>query len=783
VHPQKDQTQAVWDTIRKRVAEAPTEPGVYRWLGNNGTILYVGKAKNLRNRLKSYLQKPDTKIQGPWKRLFHEQVTDFDVTVCTTELEALVLETNLIKQFKPKYNVLMKDDKNYVFVRITVKDHYPTVGLVRRVFDDGAKYFGPKMSAYDMQQTLSVLRKFFPFRTCKMGIAPVEAVIAPERSPRIVMDVVCTNKDRPTPCLDFHMKKCSAPCIGKRTPEEYYKESIEPVTRFLSGNHDEVKTLLQGRMLEAAKEKKFEEAAEMRNQLESLGEIQEKQLATDTELTDTDVIGVAVLSGRAHVVLLQRRRGKIVNERSFDLAGHAAGAAEVLEQFVPQYYSEELEVPGSIILPEEVPELGVLLEWLTTKAGRKVQIVVPERGKKSGLLELAQKNALHKARLQEAKWEADRRNTQGALEELQTLLGLESPPDRIEAYDISHLGGTETVGSMVVAVHGKPTNAQYRSFTLRTVERSEIDDYKAMKEVLQRRLKYLTLDLTKEERELGDQGLTCGKARKKEKQFIEGVIGGAINYKDFMVLRHEKEIVALARLHALGDITELADIWVTEPHRGTRIEHFLIRKLLRCLKKGKVYVTIDPARENEFGELGFRYVITPPEPLQKRIEAAPADARPIAMVYDAAQNKVDPSFSARPNLIVIDGGKGQLNAALEVLRATKLDIPAIGLAKREEEIFVPGQKDPVLFPKDSPAKFLLMRLRDEAHRFANRHREARGKQYAKSSLLDEVPGIGDVTRVKLLQKYGSLSALREASDVELREILTDAQLRSLRRHL
>ncbi len=762
--------------LRKRVSKAPADFGIYKWLDEGGRVLYVGKAKNLRKRLASYVA-PPKKSDGPWKLSFKEQITDFDITVTTSELEALLLETNLIKQLRPKYNVLMKDDKNYLFIRITIDDPYPHVEMVRRYEKDGAKYFGPFLNSESAYGTLELLHLALQYRACKHSL-----------------EVLNRGADASTlkECLEFQIGRCCGLCAGAITQEDY-RRRIDEVLSFLKGNQDHVKKILDARMREAAKEKKFETAAKIRNHLLRLEGKQEQQLVTDTSGDSSDALGVAVLSNRAHVVILHQRSGRVIGESHFVLSGQAESISSVLEQFLPQFYDEGQEVPPVVMLPDTVEDAEVLEELLRKRRSGAVELLIPKRGRKSRLVQLAERNARMKAKQMELKWEAQERNSKSAMEQLKEILHLPSLPKRIEGYDISHLGGTETVGSMVVMKDGKAANDQYRSFTIRTLKRGDVDDYRAIKEVLTRRLRRLTEDLPAEEKKWNEGGVTFGKGLKSEQKTIEEIhvqfrdqmndIG--IRYKDYLVARHDNEIIGFGRLykHPQGTV-ELKSIWIQESFQGGRLGQFIARKILRSVKKGKVYITVQPALENYYAQLGFRYVINAPKAVVEQIEdeerlfpEAPLD---IPMMWEAHQNKIDPSLTARPDLIVIDGGKGQLSTAVEVLTAFQVDIPVIGLAKREEEIFVPGQSNPIPFPADSPAKFLLMRLRDEAHRFSNAHREKRAGNAMTASSLEEIPGIGEDTMKKLYAKFGSLSEVRQASDEDLMTILTKAQLESLR---
>ncbi len=776
--PKKKDTPAdTLSILRKRVGTAPTDPGVYRWLKKDGSVLYVGKAKNLRNRLRSYVL-PGKGGHGPWRQSFLLQIADFDVTVTQSELEALILESNLIKQLKPKYNVLLKDDKNYQFVRVTIDEAYPRVETVRRMNNDGAKYFGPYLSSYELHQTLDLLQEALNYRACKESLSIL-------------------NRDPEAPstklrqCLDYQIGRCNGLCAGAIGQEDY-RSRIEKLMEFLKGKKDTVREIVSQKMKTAAAERKFERAASMRNYLALLDEKKEQQVATDTTGEDSDVIGVAVLSERAHVMLMHRRGGRLTGEAHFALGGQAESAASVLEQFLVQYYEEGREIPPAIFIPEPLENMDAMTELLRERRGRAVTLLTPERGHKSHLLELAMRNAKEKARQQEMKWEAEERNRTDALGQLQELLVLPSPPQRIEGYDISHLGGTETVGSMVVLKNGKIANDQYRSFTIRSMESGDIDDYKSMKEVLTRRFRRLTEDLPAEEKKLLSEGISIRKARKGDQEQLKALRDGLDletekdAYKEYLLLTEGEAIVGFARLSKqIKGLLEIQSVWIADKLRGRRLGQILVRKHLKSVKKGKVYLVAPEELEQYYGEIGFRYVIKPPPALEKKLDQLRLDhpeSFPVTvMLWEAHQNKRDPSLCAVPDLLVIDGGKGQLGVAVEALKAAGLQIPVIGLAKREEEVFLPDRPDPVIFPKDSAAKFLLMRLRDEAHRFSNRHREGRGLKAMKQSALDDVPGIGETTRTALMKKFGSLDAIKSATDEELLTILTASQLEAVRK--
>ncbi len=720
--------------LRKRVAKMPSSPGVYRWMNADGDVLYVGKAKDLRARLRNYVA-PDAGNQGAWKEALMRVASDVEVTVVRSDLEAFVLETNLIKQFRPKYNVLMKDDKNFVYVRITA-DAYPRIEVLRRMNDDDATYIGPKTSQYQVERTLEMLRTLYPFRTCKMSIVPKEGATG------IPLDVVLKNKDRPTPCLDHHIGQCVAPCTGAVSPEEYRAQCIDPVIRFLRGDQKGVTEKLAAKMKELAANRKFETAAKLRDTLSYMQDLAEKQSVSDTSREDADVVGVAILSNRAQAVILRERDGKIIDDVSLELSCSAEQPGDVLGQILPQFFESTTDYPRLLVLPETFEGIEAFAEWLQDKAGRKVEIRVPERGKQSTVLKLAMHNASERAKQREAKWEAEHRMVEGALEELQQILDLPNKPHRIEGYDISHLGGTETVGSMSVVIDGKPANREYRHFTIRGLKTGEVDDYRSIREVLRRRLRYIVEDLKKDEGEWNARGITFGLPRKHEQVQIDALLPEhaallrALSKDDAaafhsLVARRDKDVVGVGVWRTYPkNVVVLSHPALIEEMRGTGLHRLLLRKIIRSVKKGKIYMTMSASLEQEFAAMGFQYLQSVPPFVQETLDhlnGQASDGEFIAMLYDVSKNKPDPSLLHTPDLLMIDGGKGQLGFAVDVLKEYGLQIPVIGLAKREEEIFVPGNPVPLHFAKESQGRYLLMRLRDEAHRFANRLREMKAK--------------------------------------------------------
>ncbi|MFH1670225.1 MAG: GNAT family N-acetyltransferase, partial [Patescibacteria group bacterium] len=633
----------------------------------------------------------------------------------------------------------------------------------------------------NIRKTMDMLHTVFPYKACKKSLEALNRAVAKGGDPSTVF-----NEDS-QPCLEFQIGECCGLCKGVLSQKEY-NSTINNISDFLKGKRKTAIERLTKKMHQTAADKKFEKAANFRNTLQSIEQM-ERQLVSDTSDEDTDILGMAVVNGKALVVLFKVRGGKLIDELSLVLAGEAEDICEALAQFIPQYYSTTPDIPDVIVVGEELEEHVLLNKWLEDQRQKKVELRIPERGKKSKLLILAEKNAQEKMKQMETKWETAAANIETALEELKESLELDEKPKRIECYDISHLGGTETVGSMVVAKNGKAASDQYRSFTIRTLKDGEIDDYKALSEVLSRRLKYLTQNIKEEEKKWKKKGVTFGKARKAETETLEEIIKNDdtlsfldVDHKAFLVARKEDKIIACARIYKRKDgINELMSVWVHPDFRGQKLGQFLCRKQLSKEKK-KVYAGCRTALSEYYSEIGFRTISSAPKKLAEETAALEARLKEphVVVMFDPKQSKSDASLIARPDLLVIDGGKGQVSTAVSVLKILQLEIPVIGLAKREEEIFIPGSSHPIPFDKDSQSKFLLIRLRNEAHRFANKLREKKGHKAATKSALDDVPGIGEKTKKELLERFGSVERIREASDEDLLSILNTTQLDTLK---
>ena len=597
------------ESLLERLKSVPRKPGVYIFRNERAQVIYVGKAAVLRTRMRSYFGAPQSMEHKT--RILRDKIADFEYLVTHTEQEALHLEATLVKRHQPFFNVRLKDDKHYPYLKVDLNDPFPRIYITRRVEKDGARYFGPYASASSIRKTLDVTKKLFPWRTCTMTITGKEA----------------------RPCLEYYIHRCIAPCTAFCTQEEY-AEVIRQTILFLEGRTDEVVGNLKAQMSEASEALEFERASHVRDQIRAIERVTEKQTVASTKPLDADVFGLSRKDAEAVVQVLFVRGVKMVGTDSFTLAGAAdATDGEVLASFLKQFYESATYVPRRLLLPVEVPEAELLGAWFDDRRGGPVQMLVPQRGEKLRLVQMAQDNAKEAQEQAHARWLADTGKTEAALDELEEELNLPATPHRIECYDISNTQGTNSVGSMVVFVDGRPSPKEYRRFKIRTVEGA--DDFASMAEVLGRRFKKAT----------------------------------------------------------------------APPERGT----------------------------------GERDGQRPQDVLKAQ------------------------SWQTLPDLLIVDGGKGQLNAALDVMRDLGVEhVPAAGLAKRNEELFVKDMEEPIALPRTSQALYLVQRVRDEAHRFAiTYHRKLRAKRSVQSA-LDAVPGVGPKKKKALLRKFGSVKGVREA---------------------
>jgi excinuclease ABC subunit C len=604
----------------------PDQPGVYLFRDSRGRVIYVGKAKSLRKRVASHFSNPT--LYGTTALI--DEVDHIESLVVATEAEALLTEQTFIKQYKPRFNIRLRDDKSYPYIAISLDEEFPRVYFTRERHRRERAYFGPYSSAKRVRGTLDLLGKIFQLRSCE-GPEP--------------------GRHSGSPCLDYYIKRCGAPCVGYVSKEEY-RRGIDGVMAFLGGRFKQIERDLERRMYHHSGERDYETAALERNRLQAVRALLERQRVANEGAGSYDAIAVAVEGTEANAQVFQVRDGVLSDRQSFYLENLAQQSpAMVAEEFILQYYASALSIPALLIVQTTLAdgsELPILEEILAERRGGAVQFRAAERGGKRRILDLAERNA--RLALDQEKLKAERRRQQRveALDHLQAALGLDVLPVRIECFDISHLGGTHTTASMVVFEGGAPKKSDYRRFNIREVEPG--DDYGAMSEVLARR----------------------------------------------------------------------------------------------------------------YGQW------------EQQAERSP---------YDAER---DASFGALPNLVVIDGGKGQLAAGLEPLRGFREHgVAVVSLAKRVEEVFLPGSPRPVTLPHDTPELQLLQRVRDEAHRFAITHHRIRRDRAMTESIMDDLPGIGPARKRALLKHFGSPDAALAATREELERVpgLPQKVARDLYAHL
>ncbi|MFH0838305.1 MAG: excinuclease ABC subunit UvrC [Patescibacteria group bacterium] len=758
--------------LSKLIAKSPQGPGVYKFLDKKELVLYVGKAKSLRKRLQSYVRSLAKHAVKTKSMLDAAETVEWVET--NSELEALILEDNLIKELQPKYNILFKDDKTFQYIKVTVQKDYPEVLTVRRIEKDGAKYFGPKTSGLDVQKIMESVKRIF--KLCSQRNITIDPKGTPVPGAKVAVKVGGVSSGRP--CLDYHIKRCTGPCAGMVTPEQYGMQ-IQAALRFLSGDFKPAIESLKKQMQEFAVAKKFERAAALRDQIAAIERSAQKQIITDTLLTDRDVVAYVEDLGKNFFVLFQIRGGKLIAQEKF-IAEGGESPAEVMGAFLTSYYSVAADIPKEVIVSIEVAEKKVMEDFITTHTDHRVKIMAPKAGVKDKLIELAEKNARSFAVQSRVRWMAEAKG-EHALDDLAKALKLEKPPKRIECYDISHLGGTETIGSMVVFKNGEAAKADYRQFRLRSTAFLN-DDYKSLTEVMNRRLNYLPSKL--------HDGYAIRKAKKKEAEYVLAkypeVKEFNFDIKQYYVIEYKKKIVGFCRGHALSDkVFAIGGLWVDPKQRGKKLGYHLLRTVIEKSKAKRLYMLCHPDLEEYYLKFGFETLKEPPEEmndLYKKIVKVTGDKTvPLFLAYQ--KKKKDLSFTSVPDLIVIDGGKGQLAAAHDVLFDKGLNIPMISLAKKEEDVYLPGRSEPVELPANTEASYLLQRLRDEAHRFAiEANRGSRDKSMTKSA-LDSIPGLGPKARKKLLTYFGSVHKIQEASQVQLEQIVGEKLAASVKAYL
>jgi excinuclease ABC subunit C len=591
------------ERTRRVLASLPDSPGIYVFRDAAGKVLYVGKAKSLRKRVMSYFRKGGPVEDNPRIVRMLERMHDFDFVVTASETEALLLESNFIKHHRPPFNVMLRDDKSYPYVAITLAEKFPRVMITRRPHRPGVAYFGPFAAAGKVREVIELLGRIYPYRKCR----------GPEPGRR-----------SGSPCLNYHIGLCLAPCAGK-VDADTYRQMINKIERLLAGKSDGLAEELRGAMETAAAAQNYEEATVLRNRLRALEHLLEKQQTSTTGLGSTDFIGIHAEGDAANVQVLQVRDGALSDRRSFFLQNVAGeDETDILEQFMIHYYSTPIGLPAEVVIPSEFTRPEPLRELLTELKGARVEVLTAVRGKRRDLSSMAAENARLAFEQDRLREEEMKTRPARAMADLKKVLRLKRTPRRIECYDISNIGGEHPVGSMVAFQEGVPRPGHYRKFAIR--EAAGPDDFAMMAEVLRRR-------------------------------------------------------------------------------------------------------------------------------------------------FSRGRGEIDDSFTAHPDLILVDGGAGQVSAASGALAAAGLKgVPVIGLAKRFEEIYRSGEHRPLRLPADSPALSLLVRIRDEAHRFAiTFHRQRRGRAVT-GSIFDGIPGIGPVRKQAILAHFGSPERFLAASRDELEAV-------------
>lgn len=453
-------------SLEDKLKNLPEDPGIYIMKDEGNEIIYVGKAKNLKNRVRQYFQA--SKGHSPKVVAMVERIRNLEYIITDTELEALILECNLIKKHMPKYNILLKDDKHYPYIKVTVNEDYPRIMITREIKKDGSRYFGPYTDKMAVNRTIELINKLFPIRSCHKNMTRV------------------AGKERP--CLNFHIKRCMAPCQGNVDKQDY-KEVVKGIIMVLDGKQEEMINELDRKMQQAAENLDFERAAEIRDSIASLRKIGERQKIISSAFVDQDVIAMAREDGQVCMQTFFVRGGKLIGREHFLLdGGDLDDGGEVIASFIKQFYNGETYVPKEVILQYDIEDVDIIGSWLSEKRGSKVTITVPKKGEKHKLIEMVIKNAEDTIKLLIEKYKQDEQKTLGAIKELSDYIGLSKAPKRIEAFDISHLQGVENVGSMIVFENGKPKNRDYRRFKIKYVEGA--NDYESMREVLERRFRH-----------------------------------------------------------------------------------------------------------------------------------------------------------------------------------------------------------------------------------------------------------------------------------------------------
>ncbi|AZK93542.1 MULTISPECIES: excinuclease ABC subunit UvrC [Streptomyces] len=648
-------------SYRPKPGEIPDSPGVYRFRDEHRRVIYVGKAKNLRARLANYFQ--DVANLHPRTATMVTTAASVEWTVVGTEVEALQLEYTWIKEYDPRFNVKYRDDKSYPYLAVTLNEEFPRVQVLRGAKRKGVRYFGPYGHAWAIRETVDLMLRVFPVRTCSAG-------------------VFRNHRQKGRPCLLGYIGKCSAPCVGRVTPEEH-RELAEEFCDFMAGRTGTYLRRLEQQMAEAAEEMEYERAARLRDDIAALRRALEKNAVVLADATDADLIAVAEDELEAAVQIFHVRGGRVRGQRGWVTDKvEAVSTAGLVEHALQQLYGEERgdAVPKEVLVPALPAAPEAVGEWLAGRRGSQVSLRVPQRGDKRALMETVERNAQQALALHKTKRASDLTTRSRALEEIAEALGLESAPLRIECFDISHLQGEDVVASMVVFEDGLPRKSEYRRFQIKSFAGQ--DDVRAMHEVVSRRFRrYLA------EKDRTGEWIGADDAPVSGPDPLDGPVG-------------------------------------------------------------------PPGPEAADGAEGAR---TDPDGAHGG-GTRDDEGRPRRFAYP-------------PQLVVVDGGAPQVAAARRALDELGIDDVAVcGLAKRLEEVWLPGEDDPVVLPRSSEGLYLLQRVRDTAHDFAIRYQRSKRTKRLRSSPLDEIPGLGDARKQALIKHFGSVKRLRGATIEQICEV-------------
>jgi len=756
--------------IKKILKSLPNCPGVYLMKDKDGKVLYVGKAKVLKNRVKHYFQNTPNHSIGT--RVMMKYIIDVEIIKVEKEVEAIMLESNMIKEYMPRYNVRMRDDKNFTYIKITLGDDFPEIVLVRKMIKDNAKYFGPYTSTDSIKKTLKIAREIFPYRACRGEILIPNDLKNTYNKPE--KNIKIKGLSRKAPCLDYHIKRCSAPCIGKVSHLEY-KDMIIQIISLLKGNHIDIIKYLNDKMKSYVEVKNFELAAKMRDRLKVILNIIEKQKIIVPKDNNQDILTpIKCDSKTAFVNLLEIRGGKLIDIKNIEMdISKDISEEKILENFISQYYKVASSIPSEIVSEYNLTCFETLYKWFKEELDSTVLFTVPKMGIKKNLLKLGLDNAIHYKNKIKVSWDTEEKDIENSLKIIKEKFKLNKTPNRIECFDISHMGGTETTASMVVFEDSGMKKSDYRRFKINSVtEPGEPDDCKSMAEAIQRRIKYLGKNT------LEDFDAKVRKVKKNEQDIVISLLKKEKldyhieNFKELYVLDIGKKIIGTCLIRSFKDkdYLELSSFSIIKKYRGKGIAKLFIQKVLSRFKKVKIYcISLDEKKQFFMGS-GFKEVNIQKTELIVKKNTVCSMSKIICLMWQYKKDDIDKSFVKRPDLIILDGGKGQLSSVQEVVQTSDIELSLLAFAKKNNEFFIKNSSKPIIID-DEKTLYLLQRIRDEAHRFCNSYREELGLKKMVKSVLDDIRGIGSASKQKLLRAFGSVKGIEKASLDEVAKIV------------